>query len=258
MGNGSPRLQRRVLCALPLLVAATLIGAPAAYADAVGVPAPPAVPAPAAQAVATVQTAAAAVTAAPTTAPAAPTPPATPATPATPAPPPVPAVSNEVSPLAATADPVAPTRPVSPAPQLTPAPTLRAADSAAPPSHATPARPATAAPPHGVTARHRGRPLAGHSSVAPRRAEPLHSMPVAPTRPAAVAGTPVPAPSSPDRPSNGTPGGAAGTAPGSVLLVFVLLAAALAWVVRGRGRRVLPFLRTPRSAALVLELERPD
>jgi hypothetical protein len=56
-------------------------------------------------------------------------------------------------------------------------------------------------------------------------------------------------------------GGNAGAASGGTGIVILLLAVglgALALMRPRRGGRVVPFVRTPRSVALVLALERPD
>lgn len=253
MGIGSPRLRPRFrACALPLLVAAGFIGAPAAYAgtsplDGLG-GAPPVDDPPAAAPAPTpavVVEAATTVVSAP--APAAPLPVDTAADAAAPA---QPAVRQAVA-------LVTDARPQLTAPDVAPAQPVRVLSPAARPPASPPPRTMARARPVAVRL-HRDRPaFARVRPPAARRAVTSRPSPQIHLRLSRHA-APVVATLSGPRSELGPGGTAAGGVGGPGLRLLALAAAVLAWLLHGRGRRMCPVVSTLRSVPLVLELERPD
>jgi hypothetical protein len=260
MGNGSPLLRTRfTACAVPLLVAAALLGAPVAHADGgITVPTVPAVVAPTLAPVVTV----------PATSPAAvPAPSDTGAATAV-----TTAADSRAS--AAAAHEIVPAAGEIAAPALDTAQAAADSVSHSSPSAAPSTRGAAAAPVH-----------------RPSRAQPVKAVPH--RRAARTAGSAVtrvhraafgisvasaggsapslnratrlprgshelPAPSAPERRTDLGLGGAPAGA--SSAFVFFLIAASIALVLArpGLGERVALLLRAPRPVALILALERPD
>jgi hypothetical protein len=260
MGNGSPRLRTRLgACALPL-VAAGLIGAPAALAEGgLGLPGTAAVtaatdlahvtaPAAAPEAAAPAEAVLATVASAAATAPAAPVAAAPALREIAPAAAPLAAIVREAVPAGLSQQHAAH--------QLS---TLPAAPAAARPAHAAPR---AAAP-----VRHHRQ---ARTAVAPRRAPQAGPLPsfrgAAATvashvrddavAPAPVAQSELPAPARPAE--DGLLSG--GVAPGAAAAFFFLLTAlgGLFLVRPGLGGRIADGVRGLRPALLYLELERPD
>jgi len=234
MGIRGPLLQPRFAACVALVVCgAWLYGAPAAFADGaldVSPPADPAVSVPPAPAAPTVSDASAAV----------------------------PTATAPIEPVSHVAETVASVQ--SPGPAL-----VKQLVSSVSPPHPANARPAAstghATPPRKPPAVRRSRPTTvpapSRAAASPVRPQPDLARP--PGRRASVYDVAGPHPPLTQQsvPFTGT----AGAAPGSSGIVILLLAIALGSLVLmrpRRGGRVVPFVRTPHSVALVLALERPD
>ena len=235
MGIRGPLLQPRFAACVALVVCgAWLYGAPAAFADGaldVSPPADPAVSVPPAPAAPTVSDVSAAVPTA--TAPVEP----------------VSHVSETVASLQSPApalvkqlvSPVSPPRPANERP-------------AASTVHAMPPR----KPPAARRSRPTTVPTPSRTAASPVRPQPELRPPAG--RRASVNDVAGPRPPLTQQPAPGFTG-SAGAVPGSSGIVILLLAIALgafALMRPRRGGRIVPFVRTPRSVALVLALERPD